>query len=91
LDIVPDLCYLLQLNAALTDDRELKALLFAATVTFAVSDGSDGFTVSAKDRKVQVAPGVSDKAQFTLVARPEQWAGFLEEVPKPPHQSYFGL
>jgi hypothetical protein len=75
----------------LTDDRELKALIFAATVTFAVSDGKDGFTVSVKDKQVQVVPGVSDKAQFVLVATSEQWAGYLQEVPKPPYQSYFGL
>ncbi|RNL87450.1 alpha/beta fold hydrolase [Halostreptopolyspora alba] len=75
-------------------DSELATLARGATVGFGVRHGDDraGFRFT-EGRFVpgEAGPAMGEEPEFEVAAAPEDWARFLEAVPRPPYQSFFGM
>jgi pimeloyl-ACP methyl ester carboxylesterase len=72
------------------DDRELTVLAQGCDVDFAVRSGEDTTYFGFHNGAVQ-PDGTAAQPVFTLVAPADDWASFLEAVPRPPYQNFFGM
>jgi hypothetical protein len=81
------------LNSTIASDPGLKYFQAGLNTQFAikaVGSGEDVITVAARSNEIKATSGVSTGTQFTLVAKPEQWLEFLQDIPKMPFQSFHG-
>lgn len=61
--------------------------------TFGIkSAGSDeAILTTVNNGKAEIRTGNAKDAEFSLVAKPEQWQEFFQQTPKMPYQSFWGM
>ncbi len=81
------------IEAALAKNLEFQSSSKGISLTFGTksTESDETLVVSLIDGKSAVSLSTSTDALFVLSARTNDWAEFLEPVPKAPFQSYWGI